>query len=451
MENKDKIWPILVCITLLTIVSCTKDQMPLNVEFDNQLRQKLVTVSPTNTVDYYILPEHNDYPNIPQDPKNPLTQEKVDLGKFLFYDTGLAQDALKLEGMGTYSCSSCHIPEAGFRPGAFQGIADGGEDFGINGEDRRRNTSYSESELDVQSARPLSLLNVAFVENTFWNGQFGLQDHNADITEYFGIGDELHELNELGFKGIETQNMEGIKTHRIKIDKEILDLYGYTNMFDEVFSDYSTEERYTPEIASLAISAYIRTLFSNQAPFQNWLKGNTSAMTLDEKKGAILFFGEAQCYQCHYEENLGSAEFHALGVGDMDQYPGFDTSADDLRNMGRYSFTHNPVDSFKFRVPQLYNMIDTKFYFHGSSKTTIRDVIDYKLAAEPENPRVRPGLISTKLEAIELTETEILQLEAFISSGLRDPNLTRYQPSEVPSGQCFPNADPLSLNDLGCN
>ena len=236
--------------------------------------------------------------------------------------------------MGTYSCSSCHIPEAGFRSGSFQGIADGGEDFGIIGEDRRRNTSYSESELDVQSARPLSLLNVAFVENTFWNGQFGLQDHNSDVTEYYGIGENLHEINELGFKGIETQNMEGIKTHRISITKEILDEYGYTPMFDEVFADFSEEDRYTQETASFALSAYIRTLFPNQAPFQSWLKGSSNALTLEQKKGAILFFSEAQCYQCHYEENLGSAEFHALGVGDMDQYPGFDTSADDLRNLG---------------------------------------------------------------------------------------------------------------------
>lgn len=443
---------ILVIILVgCTLFQCTKDQMPLNVEFDNTLRQRIRQVSPTDDLAYYILPAEDDYDNIPQDPRNPLTEAKVQLGKFLFYDTGLAQDALQLEGIGTYSCSSCHIPEAGFRSGSFQGIADGGEDFGINGEDRRRNLSYEESQLDVQSARPLSLLNVAFVENTFWNGQFGLQDHNSDITEYFGIGEEeLHKINELGFKGIETQNIEGIKTHRIAINKELLDDYGYTPMFDEVFPDVDEDHRYTQETASFALSAYIRSLFANQAPFQDWLKGSSNAMTIEEKKGAILFFGEAQCYQCHYEQNLGSAEFHALGVKDMYQYPGYDTHPDDLRNLGRYGFTHFPQDSFRFKVPQLYNMIDTKFYFHGSSKTTIRDVIEYKLEAQSENPNVRQGLISNKLQQITLTEAELSQLEAFIANGLRDPKLTRYAPASVPSGQCFPNADTRSIYDLGC-
>ena len=441
---------ILVFFIAGVILSCTKDQMPLNIEYENILRDKIQAVSPDNSMAYYILPDGSDLSEIPQDPKNPLTREKVELGKLIFHETAFAQDAMSEEGIGTYSCASCHIAEAGFRPGAFQGIADGGLDFGVNGEDRRRNTAYLESELDVQSARPLSLTNVAFVENTFWNGQFGAGDNNEGIHDYYGIGEDLRELNERGFKGIETQNFEGIKTHRIAINKELLDQYGYTELFDHAFPEVAEEERYNTDIGSLAISAYIRTILTDKAPFQEWLRGDIDAMTTQQKKGAILFFGKAQCYNCHYEQNLGSAEFHALGVGDMDQYPGYNTSADDLRNLGRFSFTRLPQDSFKFKVPQLYNMIDTKFYFHGSSKTTLEEVIDYKLEAISENPRVRQGLISTKLNTITLTDLEKDQLLDFLENGLRDPDLVRYKPGSVLSGQCFPNADSQSMSDLGC-
>ena len=133
----------------------------------------MADASETGNTNYYILPSSNDLDAIPQDPKNPLTQAKVDLGKQIFFDTGLAQGALKESGMGTYSCSSCHLPSAGFRPGTAQGIADGGVGFGFNGDGRVRNTEYQEDEIDVQSARPLSLINVAYVTNTSWNGQFG--------------------------------------------------------------------------------------------------------------------------------------------------------------------------------------------------------------------------------------------------------------------------------------
>jgi len=258
-------------------------------------------------------------------------------------------------------------------------------------------------------------------------------------------------LNHLGFEAIETQNLIGIKTHRITIDKELADNFGYTSMFDEVFSDYTEEERYSQETASLAISAYIRTLMSNEAPFQKWLNGENAALSYDEKKGGILFFGDAQCFQCHFDKNLGSEEFHALGVNDMDQIPSFNTAPDDKRNLGRGGFTLNAEDNYKFRVPQLYNMEGTEFYFHGASKRSIRDVINYKLAAQSENNRVDQSLISDKLNPINLSEEEIGQLEMFIKNSLKDPNLTRYQPVTVPSGFCFPNNDPDSVLDLGCN
>ena len=439
---------ILGLIVLLN--ACTKDRMPTLVELDNQLENSIQGKSPNGLLDFYVLPNENDLHLIPQDPKNPLTPQKVELGKLMYHDTGLGQDPIKEAGRGTYSCASCHVSEAGFRPGNFQGIADGGVNFGIGGEDRVKNTLYADDELDVQSARPLSMVNVAYVSNTFWNGQFGGGNVNEGTEDVWDLRDDT-ELNHLGFEGIETQNMDGLIAHRITINKELLDEYGYTFLFDQVFADVPVEERYTIATASLAFSAYIRTILANRAPFQDWLKGDREALGYEEKKGAILFFEKAQCIQCHYNQNLGSSEFHALGVTDMDQIPSYNTSPDDRRNLGRGGFTLQPEDNYRFRVPGIYNLQGANFYFHGASKTSIRDLVEYKNAAQSENSRVPQDLISSKFKPIGLTEEEKYHLIAFLENGLQDPDLKRYVPTSVLSGNCFPNADEASQLDLGCN
>lgn len=446
-----KFYPFVALLIIMT-TGCLNDQTPISIELDTELKKLVARSAVDGQLNYYILPHERDLARIPQDHENnPLTQAKVDLGKFLFFDTGLAQDAKFESGKGTYSCATCHIPEAGFRPGNYQGIADGGLGFGINGEDRiMNNVEYQASDLDVQSARPLNLINVAYVHNTFWNGQFG-STHANEGTEHLWDNDHSTEGNHMGFAALETQNIEGLTAHRIRIDRETLDQFGYTELFNEAFPEVAGQDTlYTKVYASFAISAYLRTVLGNQAPFQYWLKGSSDAMTNREKEGAILFFGKANCSRCHYEPNLGSVEFHALGVKDMYQMDYYDTHASDFRNMGRASFTQNPDDMFKFKVPSIYNMSDTEFYFHGASKFSLKELLEYKNQAVSENSKVPDEMLSEKFVPLNLTDTEIEKLEEFLANGIRDPNLTRYKPDHVPSGQCFPNADPSSMKDLGC-
>lgn len=442
------IFPVLLLVLLLQ--SCTKDQTSDTLEYDTKLRNYLSDASETGHYDYYELPSANDIDNIPQDPKNPLTRAKIELGRQMFYDTGLAMDAIKESGLGTYSCASCHLPTAGFRPGTAQGVADGGVGFGFNGDGRVKSREYEESEIDVQSARPLSLVNVAFVSNTMWNGQFGSTEVNIGTEDVWDMREDT-ELNRLGLTGIETTNIDGLRVHRITINKDLLDQYGYTTMFDDAFPEVGPTERYTRFQASLAISAYIRTILSDEAPFQQWLKGDNNAMSLNEKKGGILFFGKARCSNCHFRPNLGSLEFHALGVKDMYQSPSFNTAESDRRNLGRGGFTLNEEDNFKFKVPQLYNLDDAPFFFHGSSKRTLEEVMEYKIDAESENPNVTTENLSTKFLPLNLSEEERDQLLLFLKTSLKDPNLDRHAPSEVLSGNCFPNNDFQSRLDLGCS
>lgn len=441
---------IAVFFGLLLLNSCSKDVTSEEVLVDVNLKRLISNNSPSGSYDYYILPSENELDLIPQDRRNPLTPEKVALGKMLFFETGLAMDARYEAGIGTYSCATCHIPEAAFRPGAPQGVADGGMGFGLNGENRIKNRQYREDELDSQAARPLSMINVAFVGNTFWNGQFGSKFANEGTEDLWDVLPEL-EGNHLGYEAIETQNFVGIVVHRIATSKELLDQYGYTEMYDRSFPDLQEEERYSNFATSLALSAYIRSITSSKAPFQSWLKGDHEAITPQEKLGAQVFFGKARCANCHYEKNLGSNEFQRIGVKDLYQRPSFNALRTDRRNLGRGGFTLKEEDNFKFKVPQLYNLIDDPNYFHGSSKHSIEEVIAYKEKAVSENPNIPTETLSEKFRPISLNEEERLALLAFLKNSLRDPDLLRYKPDHLLSGNCFPNNDAQSKMDLGCN
>ena len=438
-----------ISVIILVTLSCTKDTMPQLIEIDTQLKRLISANSPDGTTEFYVLPENGDLDEVPEDPKNPLSEAKVALGKMMFYETGFAQDAMKPSGVGTYSCATCHIPEAGFYANNFQGIADGGSGFGANGENRLMNPEYVESELDVQSARPFSLVNVAYVTNTFWNGQFGAGGVNVGTEHVWDLREDT-ERNHRGFSGIETQNFEGLVAHRIVINKELLDEFGYTTLFDEVFNDVPEDERYNVETASLAFSAYIRSLITDKAPFQDWLKGDNDALSYEAKKGGLLFFGKAQCYLCHYNKNLGSSEFHALGVYNMSDQPSYNTSSNDRRNLGRGGFTLKDEDMHKFKVPGLYNVGDNNFFFHGASHTSLEDVIEYKVKATKENSFVPQSQMSEKFKTLDLSEDEKEHLVSFLREGLKDPELTRYAPTSILSGNCFPNNDFQSQIDLGC-
>lgn len=439
-----------IFVLILVLSGCQYDRVHETGFLDVELKDRLRNASPTRNAGHFILPANTELDKIPQDPRNPLTPEKVALGKFLFFETALGQSPMNESGRATYSCATCHIPSAGFRPGRFQGIADGGLGFGHLGEGRFLNPEYQEHEIDAQGARPLTVLNVAFVQNTFWNGQFGAGHVNVG-TEHLWNAEDATINNALGLEAIEAQNIEGLNVHRMEMTEEIAEYLGYKVLFDLAFPDDPVEERYTKFNLAMALSAYIRSLMTHKAPFQQWLRGDHHAMTAQEKRGAILFFDRARCSNCHYAPNLGSLEFHALGVHDLHTMGGLKTDYDDKRNLGRGGFTQDPADMFKFKVPSLYNLADAPFFFHGSSKETLEEALDYLLEAVPENPRVPPSQISSKFGPVSLTSDERADLLAFLRTGLRDPDLKRFEPAFIRSGNCFPNNDPLSRADMGCN
>ena len=443
---------IVLCTSFLMLLACTKEEKIAEeeiIDLDSELMEALIAASPNGKFFHYILAEETELQHLPnQDPANRMTYEKMQLGKMLFFDPALAQNPVKESCFETYSCSTCHIPEAGFLPGRKQGIADGADGFGHLGSVRNLLSDYEESELDAQGIRPLSTLNVAYSTNTLWSGLFG-SDHVNEGTEDAWVG-ALAEVNHLGFTGLESQNIEGVELHRMEVNDHVLDDFGYREMFDKAFPDIDVAERYTAKTISFALGAYLRTILTTRAPFQDWLKGNKEALTDQQKEGALLFFGKARCYKCHDSPALSSMHFHALGTQDLYQQGGRNTSADDPRNLGRGMFTGDPDDNYRFKVPQLYNLKDYRTYFHGSSKLTLEEVIDFKIKAQSENFRVKNDQLSPLFKPLELTTQEKIALIDFLENGLYDAEVTRYAPQEVLSGMCFPNNDEKSREDLGC-
>ncbi len=434
----------------ILIAACNQDKIYLDTPLDQLLASSVVRASKSNDLSHFILPESDDFASIPQDPRNPLTKEKVELGKMLFFETGIALSPTKEAGKKTYSCASCHVPSAGFRPGTPQGIADGGIGFGSNGENRSKLAAYRDFEMDVQSVRPLSVLNVAYVENTTWNGRFGSTGVNVGTEDRWDLDPTLH-VNEEGYAALETQNIEGLEVHRMEITEEVLDDYGYRTYFDQAFAEDSDEERYSKRNAAFAISAYLRTLLTNQSPFQDYLKGDKEALSEQEKRGALVFFSDAKCYHCHKEKNLGANEFYALGVNDLYQTGvAFNTSKEDVRNLGRGEYSGKAEDNHKFKIPQLYNLGDSPFYFHGSSKYSLKEVVEYFNEGIPENSDVPTEQVARQFKPLNLSDQQVEDLTVFLESGLRDPNLNRYVPERVLSGFCFPNNDLFSQIELGC-
>ncbi|MCK8522627.1 cytochrome-c peroxidase [Aquimarina sp. D1M17] len=432
----------------------------MNANLDSQLLSALGNASGGVGVSFFILPESNDYANIPQDPLNPITAEKVKLGKLLFHDTATGGNPKSAANLHTYSCASCHHAAAGFSAGVRQGIGEGGIGFGVNGEGRIIDPNISVDLVDIQPIRSPTILNAAFQRIMLWNGQFGAMGPNIGTEANWANIPE----NFLGFEGVEVQALKGQDVHGLLINEDFATNFNYKGLFNKAFPDIPKAERYTRETGGLAIAAYERTVLANESPWQQWLKGDSNALSNKEKRGAKLFFGKAKCYECHTGPALNDENFYALGMFDFSNSPGNPVVVKDTlsfkRNvrLGRKGFSNLGRDRFKFKTPTLYNLTDNGFYGHGGSFTSIRDIVVYKLNGIPQKDGTNgQAPVPTHLldpifkEQQNLTQNQINNLVLFIENGLRDPNLDRYVPNKVRSGNCIPNSDDASKIDLGCN
>ncbi len=446
---------------------------------DDGLRHSIQTS--VGNLEALMLPLSKDYGALPADPNNLITREKVALGKLLFHETAVGTATPDAERAETYSCASCHHAAAGFKAGIKQGIGDGGVGFGVSGEGRVLGSNLDidaadgdKTKPDVQPLTSPAVLNVAYQDVMLWNGSFGnsVGSVNAALSATRSAGPAAIKANEFGLSGLETQVLAGTHVHRLNFnDDSVLQiLKKYSRLYFNAFPDGDTgyipaasRDAVTPEAlgAAKAIAAFERTIIANEAPFQRWLRGDERAMSREELRGGILFFGKAGCVACHTGPALSSAPgasaediFFSVGFKDFDPNDSAIHLAGDVMpesaSRGRGGFTGERGDYDKFKVPQLYNLKDANVFGHGASFDSVREVIEYKNAGKPQKRNARNLARNRGFARLYLSPQEINALTAFVSDALYDPNLTRYQPRRLPSGNCFPVADFQSVLDLNC-
>ncbi|MGH1485387.1 MAG: cytochrome-c peroxidase [Cellvibrionaceae bacterium] len=468
----------LASFTLITLITaCNSSGSGSETKtLSRELSTNITSAANGGGLEAFTMPADGDFANIPQDPNNPITAEKVALGQMLYHETAVSTNGNNPGRTGTWSCASCHHVAAGFKAGISQGIAEGGEGFGIDGESRVMVTGFDPDSMDltlvpdVQPVTSPAVLNIAYQDVMLWNGAFGktASSINIGVTDVDNAGPADIMANTFGLSGIETQVLAGTKVHRLGFDSgsvlqtntsyQSLYTAAYPSTGDEGTIPSNGTTVSLPALgAAKAIAAYERTIMANQSPFQRWLKGDEDAMSAEQLRGALLFFGKAGCVDCHrgpaLSSEVGATEdqvFFAIGFADYDSNdPSIHGSVDEATSKGRGGFTGEDADNFKFKIPQLYNLVDANVFGHGASFTSVKQVIEYKNAAVPQKA-LTASAVDSRFTPLGLDSAEIDDLTTFIESALYDSSLTRYVPTAIPTGNCFPMADSVSITDLGC-
>lgn len=308
---------------------------------------------------------------VPQPPGNPLTRAKVDLGRKLFEDNGLAGD-------GSLSCQTCHLPDHGFAVPQALGPA-------YPSQIERRNSP--------------SLVNVAFATSFIWDGRAG----DLDKQTLGPLQNILHLNNNLD-----------LLVERLKTDAD------YRKAFAAAFGD----DAITPERIAQALGSFERSLVFDDAPIDRYMDGDTKALDPAQKRGLALFMGKANCVACHSGPALSDNRFHALGVPDAVVTGNsaamaslrFDAKRQDLKDWaglahdpGRELATRDPADRGKFRTMGLRNIAQSAPYMHNGALATLDDVVRFYAAGGGETPNKAP-----ELKPVALSDGEVADLVAFM-------------------------------------
>lgn len=300
--------------------------------------------------------------------QNPLSVEKVALGRALFFDKNLSSD-------GTVSCATCHQPQLGFANR--DPIA-----IGIRGRTGTRNAP--------------SLLNRAFAESQFWDGRAASLEAQAVLP--------IENPSEMGhsFDSL----IPSLKQNESLVRQ-------FTDAFDKDSSTPNKKKLVTPANIGKALAAYQRTLLLGDSPVDRFQNGDHAALTPTERTGMWIFESRGRCWKCHSGRNFTDEKFHNTGV----------SFGSKNRDTGRYQFSKKDEDRFKFKTPTLRGVELTAPYMHDGSVKTLEDVVRfYSKGGSPKDQR-----LDDDLETLDLSEKEISQLVAFLKALSRsgDPEATK--------------------------
>ncbi len=386
---------LLSFFTLIFVSSCEKDCEEPPVDNSDPLDEMI------SLLDLQALPEVSHPAN------NPTSPEKVELGRLLFWDPIIG-------GEKDMACVVCHHPGLGYGDGIDLPIGVNGSGLGIERTENTGGLDLVNGPIGRVPRNAPTIINAAFNGLTSSNGYDPsaspmFWDSRADALEGQCVGPPGSRSEMRGDAYAEEDAMDSIALRLNAIPE-------YVQLFESVFGagNAVTVENYT-----FAISAFERSIVSDNSPFDQYVEGDLSALNSDEKNGLILFYGKARCSNCHYGPMFSDYDFHALGIPENPINP----NAPDM----------GVDDEYKFRTPTLRNATLTGPYMHNGMMESIKDIVEYMNAGVSANENVTEDMLATDMEPLGLTENEIDQLVAFIES-LTDENFDTGVPESVPSG-----------------
>ncbi len=264
---------------------------------------------------------------IPKD--NPLTKEKVELGKLLFFDKRLSKN-------NSIACGSCHLPTLAFTDG--QPVS-----TGIHRQQGGRSAPTA--------------INRVFSSAQFWDGR-------AATLEEQSVAPFVNPVE------------HGFADHNELIAK-LSTIEGYKPLFEQAFGTRTI----TIGLVGKAIASFERTLLSGNSAYDQFGgEGKDDSLSARAQNGLRLFLVKAQCLRCHFGNNFTDENFHNLGND-------WDTDHVDL---GRYRVTKNPKDLGAFKTPTLREISRTAPYMHNGRFGTLAEVVDFYNQGGIKNPYLDP-------------------------------------------------------------
>lgn len=330
-------------------------------------------------------------PSFPLD--NPYSPEKAELGRMLFFDA-------RMSGDGSISCNSCHPSGSGW-------AAPAPISFGGPGTSHWRNSQ--------------SILNVAFYTKLNWDGARG----------------SIEKQNSGAWGGAVAGNLDSALA-----EERLAQIPGYVERFRDVYgTDYPLWDD-----ALKALATYQRTIVSQNVPFDNYLNGDTAALSEAALRGLEIFEGKANCIACHNGPLISDDSYHNTGVPQNPDF--FDSPLKQItfryeqvakgaseklyrttqEDLGLYYVTKQDSDKAKFRTPNLRDVCYTAPYMHNGVFQTLEEVVAFYNGGGGDHPNKDP-----RLTALDLSSDEQADLVAFLQSLCGDP-VTDESPELPPYG-----------------
>ncbi|MFK7928967.1 MAG: MbnH family di-heme enzyme [Myxococcota bacterium] len=282
--------------------------------------------------DSVLVPLPKGFPPINVPENNPLTAEKVELGRHLFFD-------VRLSGNETQACGTCHLQELAFTDG-------------------RTVVEGSTGQMHPRNANGLT--NVAYNSTLTWANPSQTELESQALVPLFGESP------------VELGAADDVLD---RLDADPL----YRDLFDQAFPGQALDwDRVTDGLAS-----FQRTLISGNSPFDQFTyQQDRSALSDQEVRGMVLFFSERlECHHCHGGFNFSEATTHADQPFDAKLFNNtglYNTDGEGsypLDNTGVFEITGDPADMGRFRAPSLRNVAVTAPYMHDGSVETLEEVI----------------------------------------------------------------------------